>query len=457
MHHGLALVAAVLESRDYLEAIRCGARPELLDDEAGVYWDLISDHHERFHEVPTLEHFSSLAPGYDHNPSGDSVDAIVHELKTIKLGGEIDGGLTSIAEKNAIDPWEAKSLLVKIADRVNVSNQDGANDYVVGADKDRTLRLVERLREGAGLLGYRWPWEHFNNETWGICPGNVIYFYGRQKSRKTWILLCIALYLVRMGLRVLFFTSEMTIEEIELRALAMEAQLDWSDFTGGKVSDEDLAALEEVIDELYKSGKFIITDVSGEIDAYKAKVEEYNPDVVIHDYFKALADAAAAQSRSLSKQHLFVARAVDQLCDYHKKKLKKPLIMCGHANREGDKSRGKSSTEHAWSDHITRRVDLALRVIANDAEDKIAIIVNEGRNVRRGLAMTINGKLCQDFGVQLDTKADWVEGYEQAEEESEESKKRNGVKHPQAEKSSIHRGGFRPGDFKRRRAAMKVR
>jgi hypothetical protein len=442
MNHDLALIAAVLESRDYTEAIRAGAGAELLCDEAQVFWDLISAHYEQFHEVPSIEHFSSLCPSYEHHTPQDSIGPIVHELKTIKLGTDIDKLVRDVAERNVADPWEAKTLLASLMDRVNLDNQAAGSNHVVGADKKKVLRLMERLRTGAGLLGHEWPWDYMNKHSMGVVPGNLVYIYGRQKSKKTWLLLYMALfYAMLKKVRVLFFTREMTPDELKLRAYAIACGFEWTKFTKGELTDDSLDLLADIMDEIASSENFIITDVADGMQGYKAKVEEVKPAIVMHDCFKAMADDAMADNPR-AREHTYVGRVADQLTTYHKDFAKIPLFFCGHANREGDKTMGRSSTEHAWSDHITRKVDYALRAINNDAEDLIGLIVNEGRNVRKFLSWTVNGNLCRGLGEQLLEDCDWVENLEEARAASSKSRSRNAAK-----PDSAGRTRFRDSDF----------
>jgi hypothetical protein len=423
MNYDLALIAAVLETKDFNDAIKTGASADILEGDAQIHWDVLSAHYEQFHEVPSLAHFKTLSPSYEHEMPTDSIEAIVHELKTMKLGNDIDRAIHRLAEVNSADPWEAKKAFVDSADRINVRNQRGNTDHVVGADKEKVMELLRRIRSGEGLLGHRWPWDYFNQETPGIVPGNIIYMYGRQKSRKTFILLYMALYFASQGLRVLFFTREMSADELKLRAYALACQFNFGEFLKGQISTEATEILGEVMDELAASNRFIITDQADGIAGYKAKVEEIKPHIVIHDYFKALADDMMGDNSR--NEHRYVARTVDLLCDYHTKSAKVPLIMCGHANREGAKTNGKSSTEHAWSDHITRRVDMAIRVMCSEEENKIALVINEGRNIRKHMSITVDGSLCDGFGTQLETHTDWLDGMEDMKEQEQASKKRN--------------------------------
>ena len=88
MNVDMALIAKLLDSGDMGAAIKAGAgTPHLFGDEAQAYWELLTNHYKRFHEVPSVEYFITIAPSYVHaSPGTDSIEALVHELKTQRLG-----------------------------------------------------------------------------------------------------------------------------------------------------------------------------------------------------------------------------------------------------------------------------------------------------------------------------------------------------------------------------------
>jgi hypothetical protein len=192
---------------------------------------------------------------------------------------------------------------------------------------------------------------------------------------------------------------------------------------------------------LYDSNRFIFTEQAEGMAGFKAKVEEIKPDVIFHDYWKSLADDEMGD-RSAVREVNFVNRTIDRLVDYTRNKMKIPTFLCGHANREGDKSGGKSSTEHAWSDHITRRVDIAMRVIC--FKDLIALIINEGRSIRRHMSFTVDGTLCSTFGDFISEDTSWVKKALAAQDEEEDSEDRN----KPLPKGTGKGGAFRRNDFR---------
>ena len=426
MNYDLALIAKVLEDRNIAKAIRAGAdRPGMLSAEAKAYWDILKEHHSRYHEIPTVEMFRTLAPTYHHVNVLDSIEAIVDNLKTTRLNAEMESVLTKIAKLNSDDPWEAKTELLRLVDTIAARHSKSNSYYIVGEDKDDTLALMKRLQEANGLLGYPWPWEYMNQNSIGVCNGNAFYIYGRQKSRKTFLVLYMALFYWSIGLKVLFFTREMSFEELKWRLIALMCNFNYMDCTKNNLPPGSAKKVEDALSEVFESGRFIISDIADGVSGFISAIEDIQPDIVFHDYFKAMADDA--MGGKVNGEHRYVARAVDQMKSYISDKAKIPLFFVGHANREGDKSKGRSSTEHAWSDHITRRVDGAFRVTTDPNTNRMAFFLNAARSMEEGLGMTLNAKLCEGFGQMLGTDYSWIQNM------SDDSKKESSPqKEPQA-------------------------
>jgi len=410
LNYDFALIAAVLESRSLQEATKAGLKLDLFTDEASIYWTAIVDHYEQFHEVPSVVLFQDQFPEYQHVLEDDGIAVLVHELKTRRLGSDIETAVSDLADVNGADPWEAKRRLMATADNINARDQEGDTDLIAGDDRKEVMHLMSRLRSGAGLMGYPWPWEVLNESSPGVCAGNFIYVYGREKSKKTFLMLFLAQFFEDLGLKVLFFTREMTNDEISLRLYCMRAGLDYGRMLKGELTDHELALLDATMQGFAERGRLLITEQEDGMTGVMAKSEEFKPHVIIHDYIKALADDAMQDKKNPS-EHQYVARAADRLASYAKRK-KIPVFAVGHANRDGIKGAGRSSAEHAWSDHIIRRVDYSLRIISDDSENRTAVIINAGRSVQRFLGFTLNGRLCDGFGEVTGENAEWTLDYD---------------------------------------------
>jgi hypothetical protein len=446
MNHGLALIAAVLESKDIAEAIRLGAAtPNIFNEETQIYWDALSGHYESFHEVPSTDYFTSTyCPDYTHVKVQDSFEALIHELKTQKLGREIEDGLINVAEMNAADPWEAKQVLSQITDTVISANQEGNTDYVVGSDVEQFMKRLERVQNHGGMLGIPFPWNFFNVRSGGMSPGYCIYLYGRQKSKKTWIALYWALFYASRNIKVLFFARDTPVDELKVRIVALMCGLEPTKVKQGNLSDAEKQAVTDCMELLAEEGKFIITDAADGVAGFKARIEEHKPQVVFHDYFKAMADDIMGDK--VTNEHKYVARTVDQMVRYCKDKMKIPLIFVGHANRDGDKSKGKGSSEQAWSDHITRMVDVSLRVVKGPSQ--VALIVNAARDMDEGTGISIDGSMCYGFGRELSSDYSWINTIDVADAEEQRQRPQG----PSGKKTKFESKAFTPPVRRRKKA-----
>ena len=226
-----------------------------------------------------------------------------------------------------------------------------------------------------------------------------------------------------LGLKVLFFTREMDAkDELKWRLLALARNQKYTDVLKSRLSSAGIDDMENLMDEFFQSERMVFTHVSDGVSGFRAEIEDVRPQIVFHDYFKAMADDMMGDK--VTGEHRYVARAMDQIVDFISTKAKIPCILCGHANREGAKSRGGSSTEHAWSDHITRRVDGAFRIVTDRATERMAIFVNAGRSLREGLGMTLDATLCEHFGEVIDTDYSWVKTFDDSETEENASQAR---------------------------------
>jgi hypothetical protein len=441
MNYALALIAAVLESASIQEAVREGVEDDLFKDEAAYYWRAIKEHVEEFHYVPSMERFAELCPNYSHVPPKDSVKVLIHALKTQRLAASIDNDIDKLANINVSDPWAAKKLFAEMSQELMIKNQLRKTDSNAGFYRDAILAELDRAGEGRGLVGLPWPWELMNVKTSGLEPGNLIYFYGRQKSKKTWLLLYLAVFYAKLGIKVLFFTREMTDKQLTRRLYGLLAAKEWNTFKRGDLSRPDREDLIKHIDTLAE--RIIFTEDNNGLAGFKAKIDEHKPAIVFHDYMKAMADDEMMSNGRLDEKRA-IDRVIDQVTDYAMQQAKIPLILCGHANREGERSKGRSKTEQAWSDHITRRVDLAIRILKDDSQNRLGIVINAARDSEEGYGFTVSGQLCEGFGEFMDPNVAWVDDVEAADHAS--SKSHGKVDIPRGSRS---KGGFMNNDFRK--------
>ena len=220
------------------------------------------------------------------------------------------------------------------------------------------------------------------------------------------------------------------------------------DFNKGNVTQIGEDTVRDIMKEFLDSGRLIFSEDMDGLPGYKVEVEDVQPDIVLHDYWKGMADDLMEDSKISEKSA--VDRTIDRLVKFHMK-CKTPVFICGHANREGDKGRGRSGVEHAWSDHIVRRVHAAIRVVKSPDASKIGLVINAGRAVPEDIAFTLDGHLCSGFGNELQVDPSWIFTSEDSATASKDSAGRNKEKEPPAMSASatLRAGVFR--GFKKRK------
>ena len=403
-----ALISAIIESGQMAEALSLGAdKKGILSPEAKVYWNSLQEHFDKFNQTPSVELFQTGNPSYEHKPTGDSVESLLHQLKTRKLKQEMQEWVYTIVDDINENPWKAKKTMFEAAEYVAQNSDEDNQVYIAGENADYYINKLENIAKNDGLSGLAFPWEAFNKVSRGLEAGHCIYIYGRQKSKKTFLLLYLALHYWRLGLKILLFTREMSHEELMWRMISLGTKLPINDVMKGNLTSNGKKKVAKFLAELKESERFIISSDTNGINGFRTQIDRIRPDMVFHDYFKAMADDAMGNASR--DPRIFVERVVDQIVDFMSAKARKkvPCFFVGHANRTGDGSKGRSGTEQAWSDHITRRVDAAIRVISD--ESKTALIVNRSRFLQEGMGITVDGTLCTPFGNLVSEGYDWID------------------------------------------------
>lgn len=425
MDYDRALIGHIITKKSLQDAIQLGVTADMLSEEARVYWDFLHSHYTRFREVPSLPYFQDHFPGYEHDVPADSLEVLVHNLKSILLAKDLDEVSRQTAEMAFVDPWEARSRLLARVSEIASRHQQDDTDLIAGDNSEEIKGLVQRARETGGVLGHPWPWALLNRHTPGIDKGHFVYFYGPEKSKKSWLMVYLADFFEDQGLRVAVHTREMSRQEFSLRLYAMRAQLDWDeDLTQGKITTNGEQALEAVMRGFKERRRILFTEIGEGIAGMQAKREQFRPHIIIHDYMKALADdAMAGKNVRPGQEHSFVAAAADQIASYGKS-TGIPIIAVGHTNADEAKLQGRSTQDAAHSKHIARRLDYMFRIVNDEYHNRLGLILVAGRHARKFLGLTISGHLCRGFGEVIEENAEWVKDFDVVKGSEEEAKKR---------------------------------
>ena len=263
----------------------------------------------------------------------------------------------------------------------------------------RSIQEHDLRATGKDLSVCKWPWEPFNTASGGLEKDDYICFYGRPKSKKSWVLAEFIADVYRQGKTPLVYTKEMTADNIFKRVGACIEHLPYQEFRLGRLSKEERLRLEKLLDaadDLRKFGKEMIcldgkdTDKGDTIEWLAAKVHKYKPHVVFIDGLYLMSDSRGSKGQKDNFRVQNISRAARQMV----LDTGVPLIATMQATRTAAAHKGANLDEIAYSDAIGQDVTAAIRVINEDFDDdlpKITMVV--------GGAREFNFPGCQIYGV----------------------------------------------------------
>jgi replicative DNA helicase len=198
-----------------------------------------------------------------------------------------------------------------------------------------------------------------------------------------------------LGKTVVFFTYEMTKEEIQNRHAAALAELDWERLQSGQLKLEEEVRWHDRLDELKDDASFHVIELDSTGDSalieIQAKIQEYGADIGLLDGLSlALDDLDWSPFGKFCKGLRMLA-----------KRTHVPLIVTHHANRERKKHNRPTNDalDVALGDTLQRYTTLLARLICEETDENNQRVRITLRKVREGRRCTfaINARPAYDF------------------------------------------------------------
>lgn len=142
-----------------------------------------------------------------------------------------------------------------------------------------------------------------DKHTWGLRRGEIFTIAARPGVGKTSIAISIAARLAREGKRILFFTSEMSVDSTYDRLLQVLSGLPGDKFTTGTFTDDDRTRLDAAYEELKGFGiRLALCDAcSPDIEQVKRVANEVKPDLLIYDHIQHIGGETDGARANVSK------------------------------------------------------------------------------------------------------------------------------------------------------------
>ena len=222
--------------------------------------------------------------------------AILRQL--IKASNEISHDSYEASESASDILEKAEKSVFNIAQKKTEKTYALVKDVLIDTF-DNLERLASQTEE---VLGVPTGFKELDSRTLGFAPGQLIVVAARPAMGKSAFALNILAHAaIRANKPAVYFSLEMSKEELLNRILASEAMVDSTKIRSGKLEDEDWISLTNVSGTLSES-KIILDDSAGysplELRARCRKLKmEYDIGLIVIDYLQLMDASKASASR----------------------------------------------------------------------------------------------------------------------------------------------------------------
>ncbi len=180
--------------------------------------------------------------------------------------------------------------------------------------------------------------------TSGLNRSDLVLIGARPAMGKTSFALNIARNVALSGRKVVFFSLEMSNEQLAARVLSTEARVESNKLRSGDISSEEWIRLAEATDRLTKAELYFDDTASITVPEIKSKIKRARDvDCIIIDYLGLMESAKKKENRV--QEVTEITRSLKMLA----KDMKIPVVCCAQLSR-GPEKNGKSSNRPMLSD-----------------------------------------------------------------------------------------------------------
>lgn len=338
-----------------------------------------------------VAYLSSLLDSIPTTANIEYYAKIIYEKYILRSIIRASSEIIEIAMKENVDVNEA----VEIAERKLLESVDIRRrlDYFKLRDiVVETLRGLQKLaKDKTPYTGIPSGYRAIDEMTGGFQKGDLIVFAGRPSMGKTAFALNLCLNMAKEGKKVLFFSLEMSKEQIVQRLLSTESRINLKSLRTGHIKESDWEAILEAAIRLSSLDVIIDDTPSASIIDIKSKsrkifAKERGIDVIIIDYLQTIeVPKGISVIRTRNEEIGFISRSLKALA----KEINIPVIVLSQLSRSVEKRVDKRPilSDLRESGNIEQDADLVAFLYrdeyynpSSDKKNITEIIISKQRN-----------------------------------------------------------------------------
>ena len=299
--------------------------------------------------------------------------------------------LIAAATQTLTESYEESEDVRELIDRAEqrvfqiAEGELGKDITPISAAIEEAIEIAQR----GTLAGVNTGYTDLDEITAGFQPSDLIILASRPSMGKTALTLCMARNAaVKDGTPVLYFSLEMSTEQLAQRLLCGEARVDSHIFRTGNLSEEDWHRLANWIGKLMEAPIYIDDTPAISVMELRAKARraksEYDIGLLIVDYLQLMTSSENFGSRE--QEIAYISRSLKALA----KELDIPLIACAQLSRavESRTDKRPQLSDLRESGSLEQDADVVMFLF----RPEVYGIADEEGNSQEGVAEIILGK-----------------------------------------------------------------
>ncbi|MBI5844975.1 MAG: replicative DNA helicase [Deltaproteobacteria bacterium] len=258
----------------------------------------------------------------------------------------------------------AENAIFSVSDDENAS----AISPVTPLLHESLQKIGKRKDDRSPLTGVPTPFPDMDRKTSGFQPGALIILAARPGMGKTALALNFASHAAKKGEPVLFFSLEMSNDQLVERVLCAEARVNAWNVRGGYLNNDDYGRLRDAVGNL--DGIPLFLDDSGMLTALDVRAKarrikkEKGLSMIIVDYLQLMKGPSEAERRDLEIS--FISRSLKSLA----KELSVPIIALSQLNRkiEGRENKRPMLSDLRESGALEQDADMVMFINREDKD-----------------------------------------------------------------------------------------
>ena len=280
------LISKLLTENDWETVDKFQIRSKLFSGKYTRQFTFIKEFVAKYGKVPSFTEFKKRFPDFKEATSVDEplsyyCDALREKKKHNTM---VDMMEDAQEQLNLLETEKAYSLLKKTVLEIE-------NEIILGDTKklnEDTHKRWEKYKsraESGGLTGLSTGIEPFDTITGGLGQTDLVTILGYTNVGKTWKLIIMGVNLAKAGKKVLFITREMSTEQVEKRTDAVYANVSYTRFNRGNMTEEEEEKFKAYLEEMEGNEEvnFIFELSTGGVSNISALVDKHKPDVLLID------------------------------------------------------------------------------------------------------------------------------------------------------------------------------